>query len=342
MKQLSFRDLAIFCEQISMMIRSGIMLHSGMQMITDDTSNSEKKAVFQVVSNQLAKGCMLDTALKSSSAFPEYMIHMVEIGTKSGKLETVMNALSAYYNRQQAMKENIKSAIVYPLILIFMMLVVLIFLAAKVLPVFEQVFKSLGTQMSPWAAYIMKIGSLFNQYSLVLVILFFVLAALSLYVLRTESGKNAFTGFLMGKKTSEKFAVATFTSTMALMLSSGLDFELAIQLSAQTISNRTVKDKIEKARILMDEKSISFIEALSNVDLLSNTMTGLLSMGYQAGSVDSAMEYIAVLYEEEYQAALMNKVSMIEPISIVVISILIGSILVSVMFPLLGVLSTIG
>jgi type IV pilus assembly protein PilC len=342
MKQLSFGDLAVFCEQISMMIRSGIMLHSGMQMITDDTSNPQKKAIYQDVSNQLAKGAMLDVALQSSPAFPEYMVHMVEIGTKSGKLDSVMGALSAYYNRQQSMRENIKSAVVYPLVLILMMLVVLIFLAAKVLPVFEQVFKSLGTQMSPWATYIMKIGTLFSQYSLVLVILFLVLAAASFYITRTESGRSSLTGFLMGRRTAEKFAVATFTSSMALMLSSGLDLETAIRLSSQAVSNQSVKAKIEKARVLMNESSLSFVESLEKVDLLSNTMTGLLSMGYQAGSVDTAMEYIAGLYEEEYQAALMKKVSLIEPVSIVVISILIGSILVSVMFPLLGVLSTIG
>ena len=342
MKQLSFMDLAIFCEQISMMIKSGIMLHSGMQMITDDTSNAQKKAIFQNVSNKLAEGGMLETALESSSAFPDYMIHMVEIGTKSGKLDVVMNSLSAYYNRQQTMKENIKSAIVYPLILIFMMLLVLIFLAAKVLPVFEQVFQSLGTQMSPWASYIMKLGSLFNQYSLVLVVLLVLLAVASLFLIRTESGKNMVIGVLMGKRTSEKFAVATFTSSMALMLSSGLDLELSIRLSKQAISNRTINDKIEKAQKLMKEESISFVDAMEKADLLSNTMTGFLSMGYQAGSIDTAMDYIAGLYEEEYQSALMRKVSLIEPISILVISILIGSILVSVMFPLLGVLSTIG
>ncbi len=342
MKQLSFRDLAIFCEQISMMIRSGIMLHSGMQMIADDTSNVHKKAIFQDVANHLAEGFMLDAAIKASNAFPEYMIHMVEIGTKSGKLDSVMNALSVYYNQQQAMRENIKSAIVYPLVLIFMMLVVLVFLSVKVLPVFEQVFQSLGAQLSPWASYIIKIGSLFSQYSLMLVVLFFILAAASVYLSRTEASRNSIVGFLMGKKTSEKFAVATFTSSMALLLSSGVDLDLALRLSAQAVSNQTVKAKIEKIKRLMDNDTISFVESLDKVGMLSNTMTGLLSMGYQAGSVDSAMEYIAGLYEEEYQAALMRKVSLVEPISIVVISILIGTILVSVMFPLLGVLSTIG
>ena len=129
---------------------------------------------------------------------------------------------------------------------------------------------------------------------------------------------------------------------MALMLSSGLDLDLAFRLSAQAVSDRTVRNKIETAGMLMNKTSASFVGSLEKVNLLTNTMTGLLSMGYQAGSVDTAMEYIAELYEEEYQTAIMRKVSLIEPISIVVISVLIGSILISVMFPLLSVLSTIG
>lgn len=342
MKQLSCRDLSIFCEQISLMVRSGILLHSGMQMIADDTSHAQKKAIYQDVANRLAEGSMLDTALKQSSAFPEYMVHLVEIGTKSGKLDTVMNALSQYYNRQQAMRENIKSAVAYPLVLISMMLAVLLFLAAKVLPVFEQVFQSLGAQISPWAAYIMKIGSLFSQYSFVLVVLFLILFAAGLVITSTEAGRTAFTSFLTGRKSAEKFAVSTFTSSMALMLSSGLDLDLALGLSSQAVSNHTVKSKIDTAGKLMKEKSVSFVESLEKVSLLSNTMTGLLSMGYHAGSIENAMEYVSVLYEEEYQTALMRRVSLIEPISIVVISILIGSILISVMLPLLSVLSTIG
>jgi len=342
MKQLSLQDLAIFCEQISMMIKSGIMLHSGMQMITDDTANAQKKAIFAEVSKKLADGDSFADALQSSSAFPEYMIYMVEIGTKSGKLDSVTAALASYYNRQHAMRENIKSAIVYPFVLILMMLIVLIFLAAKVLPVFEQVFKSLGTQMSPWAVYIMKVGSMFNQYAVFLVVLFLILTLAGLFLIKTEQGRHSVVNVLMGKKTSEKFALSTFTSSMALMLSSGLDMDLSLQLSKQAVSNQAVKAKIATVEKLMKEETISFVEAMGKADLLSNTMTGFLSTGYQSGTIDSAMDYIANLYEEEYQSALMRKVSLIEPISIVVISVLIGTILVSVMFPLLGVLSTIG
>ena len=342
MKQFKSRELAVFCEQTSMMIKSGILLHSGMQMITDDTVNLNKKAAYQTVSDKLSEGLMLHEALKASTAFPQYMIHMTEIGAKTGKLDSVMDALAVYYDRQHTTRENIKSAVVYPLVLIIMMLMVLIFLSAKVLPVFEQVFSSLGTQLSPAAENIMKIGTVFSRYSVLLTVILILLIVAGLILNRSEAGKSLLSILLMGRNISEKFAIATFTSSMSLMLSSGLDVELSIQLSEQAISNKPVKDKIKKTLQIMNEEPISFIDAIQKVGLLSNTMTGLLSTGYQAGSIDSAMEYIAGLYEEEYESSMMKRVSLIEPISVFILSVLIGSILVSVMFPLLGVLSTIG
>lgn len=342
MKQLSFQDLSVFCEQISMMSRSGILLHSGMQMIADDTSNAHKKSIYKYLADQLEAGETLDAALKSSSAFPEYMVHLVEIGIKSGKLDTVMDGLSEYYSQQLMMRQNIKSAVVYPLVLIGMMLIVLIFLAYKVLPIFEQVFNSLGAQMSPWAAYIMNIGTLFGRYSILLAVLLFAFLIIVFFLTRTDSGKTGIGRFFIGRKISEKFAISTFASSLSLMLSSGLNMDLAFDLSSQAITDRTVKSKIEKAGHLIREGSVSFVDAIEKVGLLSNTMTGLLGTGHKTGSADLTLKYISEVYEGEYQNALMRRVSLIEPISILVITILIGSILTTVMFPLIGVLSAIG
>ncbi|HHU17690.1 MAG TPA: hypothetical protein GXZ70_05655 [Clostridiales bacterium] len=188
----------------------------------------------------------------------------------------------------------------------------------------------------------MNIGTLFGRYSILLAILLFAFFIIILFLTRTDSGKTIFGGFLIGKKISEKFAISTFASSMSLMLSSGLNLNLAFDLSSQVISNRTIKTKIEKAGRLIREDSVSFVEALDKVGLLSNTMTGLLGMGYRTGAADLTLKYIAEIYEDEYQNALMRKVSLIEPISILVITILIGSILTTVMFPLIRVLSAIG
>ncbi|MGI6747353.1 MAG: type II secretion system F family protein [Anaerovoracaceae bacterium] len=188
----------------------------------------------------------------------------------------------------------------------------------------------------------MNIGTLFGRYSILLAILLFAFFIIILFLTRTDSGKTIFGGFLIGKKISEKFAISTFASSLSLMLSSGLNMDLAFDLSSQAITDRTVKSKIEKAGHLIREGSVSFVDAIEKVGLLSNTMTGLLGTGHKTGSADLTLKYISEVYEGEYQNALMRRVSLIEPISILVITILIGSILTTVMFPLIGVLSAIG
>lgn len=342
MKPLSDRELAIFCEQTAMIIKSGMLLHSGIQMIKDDTTNPERKNLFQQLENKLAENSSFAHALKSVNAFPHYMIHMVEIGTKSGKLDIVMNSLAGYYDRLYTMKKNIKSAIVYSSILIIMMLLVLVFLAAKVLPVFEQVFNNLGTQMSPWAASIMKLGSWINEHSWLFITLIFIIVIFCIFFIKTETSKAAFAKFIAGKKVSEKFSLAVFTSALSLMLSSGLDMQHCLQLSAQAVPNRMIKEKITKALQPSGTETFSFIKAMERLELFSNSAMGILSMGSHTGSIDSAVKYVADLYEEEYQTILIKKVSLIEPISVTIISVLTGSVLLSVMFPLLGILSAIG
>lgn len=341
MMQLSYRELSVFCEQISMMIRSGILLHAGVQMIANDTSDSRKREIYLAIADRLAAGETLDVALQAASVFPQYMLRLTEIGTHSGKLDTVMDALATYYDRRQAMKENMKSAVVYPLVLIGMMLVVLIFLTSKVMPVFQQVFHSLGTEISPWATSIMNIGSTIGRYSTVFAVLLVLFFIVLFFAVRTEKGRFSFFTLVMGKKIAEKFDIATFTSSMSLMLSSGLDMDTAFRLSGQAVSGNAIRLKVEAAGELMRQGTISFAQALSEVALLSDTMTGLLATGAHTGATDSALQYIADIYEEEYRVAMMKRVAMIEPVSVAIISVLIGFILVSVMLPLLSVLSGI-
>lgn len=342
MRPLSDRELAAFCQQVTMILKSGIMIHAGMQMIADDTSSPMKKAIYQKAADVLSENNPLHNALRSTSAFPEYFISMVEIGSESGSLDTVMESLSTYYNRRHNMMENLKSAIVYPCILILMMSVVLVFLASTVLPVFERVFNNLGAELSPGIILLMNIGSSFSQYSLFFILFTLFLLAIAFLLFRTEGGKSALSQFMAKRKASEGFSIASFTSSMSLMLSSGLDLERSAELSLQVVSNEGVKAKVMECLQVMEAEQLSFVDAVEKVQLFSSSTLGLLSMGAKSGSIDSAMQYMADLYEEEYEKALVKRVSLIEPISITIISLLIGSILISVMFPLLGILSSIG
>lgn len=340
MKQMNYQELSGFCEQLSMIIKSGMMVYAGMQMIADDTAESQRKAGFQQMADLLKANETLAFAVESADGFPDYFVHMIKVGEESGRLDAVLSGLASYYHKQHAMRENLKSAVLYPSVLIVMMLLVLIFLVTKVLPVFQGVYQSLGAEMSAWVVSMMKVGDMISGYFFVLLI-FIVLGAGTAFLLtRTEKGRTHLSDFIGGKNSSQRFSVAAFTSSMSMTMASGLNPYHAMELSIAVVPNKEVKEKLNTALAEMKEK-LSLVECLSKTNLLSNTSLGILSIGESAGSLDTAMDTLAEIYEEEYEQILSKRVSLIEPISIAILSVLIGTVLVSVMFPLLGILSSI-
>lgn len=338
---LSSSELATFCLQVSIILKSGIPLHDGFSMLHDDMADPSLKRMLRTVSDEITAKKPLQEALIKAGVFPEYMIKMVGIGSLSGKLDDVMASLADYYQREDDMRQSIKSAVVYPMVLILMMFAVMVVLAVKVLPVFSQVFISLGTTMSPGASAIMNVGLSAGRYSMALLVFAALVCAVVIYLFKTERGGLILKTLTGAGKFSEKIAVSRFASSMALMLSSGLDTERALKLSAVLVTNAKTQEKINRCIKMIDENS-SFIDALYAVELFPKMTTRMLSLGFRAGALDSMMRKVADTFEEEIESTLIRRVSLIEPISVALLSIVIGIILISVMLPLMGVMSTIG
>ncbi|MEI8216909.1 MAG: type II secretion system F family protein [Eubacteriales bacterium] len=340
-KQLTARELSVFCDQISIILKSGLPLHHGLGLLCENVSDSWLQGILKFIANDVTDNKTLYSAIQNTGAFPEYVGNMINIGSESGKLDDAMQALSEFYSREADLKENIKSAVVYPTILILMMTLVMMVLSIKVLPIFSEVFKSLGTTMSPFAVNIMNIGMALGKYSFIILGILALILLIIFISSKTEKGLKFFSGFLSRGKLSEKISLSRFTSSMAMMLASGLDTEHAMELSTSVIGNTHIKEKVNSS-ILLIKNNTSFIDALYKSDLFPNFAISMISLGFKAGSLDIVMKKVADSYEEEVQSHLVKRVSLIEPISVGVLSVLVGIILISVMLPLMGVMSQIG
>ncbi len=340
-RPLSSSELAAFCLQISIILKSGIPLHDGVSMLYEDIGDSRVRHSIKIVSDALAGNKPLYEALTKSGVFPSYLINMVRIGSESGRLEDVTAALADYYEREDSLHQSIRSAVVYPMALIMMMFIVMMVLAVKVLPVFEQVFNGLGTTMSPTAVAIMGFGLAVSRYSLILLVLAGLILGFMLYLFKTENGGRLLAKITSKGKFSEELSISRFTSSMALMLSSGLDTERAFHMASDVITNKNVRNKVDDCIKLIEGNS-SFIDALFAVKLFPAMTTRMLSLGFRAGSLDTVMKKIANDYAELLESALIRRVSMIEPVSVAILSVIIGIILISVMLPLMSVMASIG
>lgn len=342
MRRLSDAELAMFSEEIAMILRSGLLLPAGVRMLAEDAGNPFEKNLFDVIGASLDESRTFSGALKETGAFPGYFSAMTEIGEESGKLEEIMSGLSDYYNRQRSMKEALKSAVLYPSVLIALLVALLAFLSAAVFPVFQKVFADLGAVMNPGAEFLIRAGTAVGHRAEAIIFAMALLALAAGLGLKTKKGKASLNRFLANRKMMERFSAAAFTSSMALTLSSGMDMEKASVLAAGAMPESRLKEKAGRIAKEMEENKISFGEAMEQTGMFSGAAMGILTAGYKSGRLDHAMQYISELYEEEYQSGLIKGISLIEPVSNAAVSVLAGTILVSVMFPLLGIMASIG
>lgn len=338
-------DVSLFCAQMALILKSAIPLQDGIAAVGENIEDVRAKNIISMIETAVSENVPFFQALEETGVFPGYMVHMVEIGEKAGKLDDVLEALSLHYEREDKLKKSIRSAVVYPFILVLMMSVVIAVLVVKVLPVFNRVFNDLGSQMSGFAVSIMNVGTAIGKYAFIVVVIVAVLLFLLYLFTKTPQGAVLFgraaANFAGTRRLSAKIASARFASVMSMMLSSGYSTDEALELIPKIISNDIVAQKITKCKELI-HGGTSFPEALTQVNMFPGVYGRMVGIGTKTGNLDTVMKKLAGIYEEEVDASINNAVSIIEPALVGVLSVIIGAILLSVMLPLMSIMSSIG
>ncbi len=342
---LSSNDISLFCSQVVLILRSAIPLQEGIGAISENMESEQGKKLIRKIGESLEQNSSMFTALTLTGVFPDYMVNMVNIGERTGKLESVMEALSLYYARDDRLHRRIRGAILYPLILVLMMAAVISVMLIKVLPVFNDVFLDLGGDVSATSRAVIQAGTAIGGYSLAAVLLLAVLLFVLLILSRTDSGSRGLSGlferFGPTRRLSDKIASARFASILSMMLSSGYDTTEALELIPSVISNRSITDKITKSRAAL-ESGVSLSKALGDVNLFPGIYSSMIHLGSKTGNLDTVMNKLAEIYSEEVDDSINKAVSIVEPVLVGALSVVIGGILLSVMLPLMGIMSSIG
>ena len=160
-----------------------------MSILLNDSKTKEGKDIIQGILDVCRQGEPFAEALRASNVFPDYVLHMIAIGEESGNLDSVMQSLAAYYEREDSISDSIRSAVSYPFIMIGIMVLVIFVLLGKVLPIFNQVFIQLGSEMSGISGTLLRMGNSLNRYSVIFVVILLIIAALYFLSTKTKKGR---------------------------------------------------------------------------------------------------------------------------------------------------------
>lgn len=336
-KLLGNLEIAAFCEQVALVISAGIPAYEGISILMADATDKETEDLLRRIYAPLEIGSTFHDALAESEAFPQYVLDMVEIGELSGKLEDVLHSLNLYYEREENIKNSIKSAVTYPLIMIVIMVTVIFVLVAKVLPIFNQIYSELGSGLTGFPLVMMHFSNALNTYApIVLVVLTLLVIAGFLY---TKTA--AFKLFIQRQRLAMNTASSRFANCMTMAISSGLDTSQGLDMAERLVDNPYMKERISKCKELVEE-GFSFSDAILSTKIFTKTYATLLNIGFRTGSLETVMNRIFEEYEDNIDYEINRFVSRLEPALVIVLSVIIGFILLSFLLPLIGIMASIG
>ena len=345
-KQTLFSNLetAAFCDQMVLILKSGVSAIEGVTLMLEDTKDASEQKILNTILDSMMETGIFHEALRKTGVFPEYMLNMVAIGEESGRLDEVMGELALHYEREDSIRQSIRSTVMYPMIMTGMLVVVIVILLVKVMPIFKQVFSQLGTEMTGFSGALVGIGETLNNYSIVFIGLLALIVVLGLIAWKTPGGRKA--ALKLGYKFPsiryiiDSTAACRFADGMSLALSSGLTPDRSMELSSSLITDEHFKAKFDDCLARMEEGS-ELSRALQESGIFSGVYSRIANIGQKTGSVEQSMGKIANLYQDEIDSRMSNLLAVLEPTMVIILSIVVGIILLSVMLPLIGIMSGI-
>ncbi|MDR1134739.1 MAG: type II secretion system F family protein [Clostridiales Family XIII bacterium] len=344
-RQLNTEELSIFCLKLSMMIKSGINVEKSVSILLDDAASDADKALLSQIYKPVEEGDSLSSALEKTGRFPSHMVRMIDIGQLTGKLQAVLTALSEFYRREAAISKMIRNTVMYPVVMLIVTAVILFVLVSQVLPVFRQVFRDMGANISAPVAALIQLGDLSKYLAMGLAVLFCVLIAAAGILSLTPGGRARLGKFadrlFFGNKLNIAISRSRFASAMSLMLSSGLNMGEALGRSSELIGEGVFSENISRCRDMI-ETGGAFPKAAAETGLFTGMQSGILSAGFRSGITEQAMNEVARLCENDSDTMLFRMVNKVEPTLIVILALSVGLVLLSVMLPLIGMMTAIG
>lgn len=341
---LSSGELSIFCTQISLILKSGLLIADGVDVIFQELKDSRIKNVYKVIREELNNSVPLYKAMENSGYFPGYLVSMCHVGNKAGKLEEVMTSFSEYYEREEYVKIKIKNSIFFPIILFFLMSFVVILLVTKIFPIFEEMARDLGADINASSFISFSTGIAVGKVIMYCNIAIMIFITILFLIWHTQKGKTFIINIMkkmpLLRDINKKITAFRFLSSLNLLLTSGMNIDNSIDLLHQIVHNSELKNKIEIYKNSIKHGN-NYITSLSDLALFSSMHIQMLNMGHRSGELDNIMSKLINIYENEYNQSISNAVSFIEPILVGILSIVIGIILISVMLPLMNIMSSI-
>jgi type IV pilus assembly protein PilC len=333
------KELAVFTRQFSVMIDAGLPLVQCLEILAGQQENKVFQNVLTATRASVEGGATLSAAMrKHEKTFDALYVNLVEAGETGGILDTILQRLASYIEKNVKLKRAVQSALVYPISVLLVAAGVIVLLLWKVVPIFATLFLGLGVNLPLPTRIVIGlsnfVGSIFGL--LIVVALGGVVVALKVWY-GTTTGRYALDSVLLKLPMIglllRKIAVARFTRTLGTLISSGVPILEGLDITGRTAGNAVIEKALMYVRTSL-EAGKNLADPLKETNVFPGMVTQMIGVGEQTGAMDAMLQKIADFYEDEVDAAVKDLLSALEPAMIVFLGVVVGGIVISMYLPL--------
>lgn len=344
--------MMIFTRQLATLIDAGLPLLQGLTVLGKQEPNPNLKATISSLSDSVQSGATFSESLaQHPKMFNKLFVNMVKAGELGGVLEIVLKRLAEYQEKAQKLKSKIVSAMVYPCIILFIAVAILIFLMLVIVPKFKEMFKDNGTELPAISEFVFNLSDWFFAAPLfvpnIVIILVIVGGVMAAYgaMARTEAGRMKIDAIklktpLVGAVLSRS-SVARFTRTLGTLVTSGVPILQALQITRDTSGNAVIADAVGKVHDAVKEGE-SIVSPMNASKVFPPMVMSMVDVGEETGQLPDMLLKVAEVYDDEVDTAVGALTSMLEPIMIVFLAVVVGGIVFAMFLPLLQVIENMG
>lgn len=346
-RKVKLEPFLIFNQQFLTLIRAGLPILSSIQMLSKIQKNANFSGQLDDVTNRVKQGEALSAAFEAQSGFPLMYTTTLLAGERSGNLPEVLDRYVGFQKVALAFRKKLTASLIYPSLLLTLVIGLMIFLLAVVVPQFAVLYDQMGSKLPTMTMDLLAFGK-WLQHNIVWLILVAFGAAFTFYRFSlTERGRDFVDGFRVGLpvfgKIWLKYQVALFSRTLSTLLTGGLPLVPSLETAARSISSRKVSKAVfNSVGTVREGKSLA--ESLSKTGVFPDLASEMITVGEQTGALPQMLNSVAEFFEEDVATALAASLSLIEPAILIVMGVVVVFILISLYLPIfsLGQAGTVG
>jgi type IV pilus assembly protein PilC len=338
--RIKLREIAVMTRQLSTMVDSGLSVVRSLGILSSQVENPELARILNEVRTDLEHGSSLSVACaKHPKAFSKLYCTLIQAGEVGGNLDDVLTGLSDTIEKQASLNKTIKSAMTYPSVVLGVMVVIFSAMIIFIVPVFQNLFKSLGGKLPLPTQILINISNIMTS-----VWVFAVIAAVVAIIIgirkwiATENGRRIWDKAMLKPpifgQLFHKVALARVTNTLGSLISSGVPILEALDISAETAGNVTIGNVLREAKVGVREGRPLADPLREHEDVIPGLMVQMIEVGEQTGELDGMLKKVASFYDQEVEVTVNNLTALLEPLLTVVMGVGVGLMVISLYLPM--------